>query len=199
MRKSKRIQLSLGVLAIAILTACGPKVEDQPILADAAAKPKPAVLSDSQIPHGHWLVNPLHCLKQLPSHGVYDFKIKSQVLTTNGIKQQGEWNKLDAENIIPRLSEYLASDLASCVDIDIGDISFASYTAPGNRLEVGFVADKDILFVLKPDSILLAKNFDVQVFRDYTFVEINMVDEHATEASDNEEPQSPIEVTYGQG
>lgn len=199
MQKSKIIQVSLGVMAIAILSACGPKIEEQTIPVDVAVEPKPAVLSNSQIPHGHWLVNPLHCLKQLPSHGVYDFKIESKLVTTHGVQQKGEWNKLGAENIVPRLSEYLASDLASCVDIDISDISFASYTAPGNRLEVGFVAKKDILFVLKTDSITLAKKFDVQVMRDYTFVEINMVDEHAPEASDNEEPQSPIEVTYEQG
>lgn len=182
---SKHIVISaIAATLLFPLAGCGKKIEEAPVKkVEIKTSLKP--LSNALIPNGHWLVNPLYCAKQLPSQGVYDFKISDTTFTMIGIDQKGAWYSLDDQALRDNAQSFLETDNATCLDMSLDALTYATFTAPGTKLTLAYSPGADSLIVIKGNEAHLATRFDMDILKHFEFVEIEQPD-----VIDEEEPQT---------
>lgn len=155
-----------------MLSACDkqPQVSEPVIKPTPIVKPKP--LAASLIPNGHWLANPLHCSKQLPSQGVYDFKIENYAHTFIGITQEGKWDGVETDTYKARIEAFLATEQASCLPNDMSKMIVAKYSAPGTTKILAYTLGTGFVMVIHDDSIDIATRFDMDMLKSFEYVEL---------------------------
>lgn len=164
--------------SLTLLTACGKNDADQQASSgqpkQEQVKLKP--LSASLIPNGHWLFNPLHCSQSLPSQGVYDIKINGNAFEYIGITQQGEWHAVDAPEFSSKLLQYLENDSATCYQVEKDKLVFATFTAPGTQLIVGYNPGSGVIFTESDGLIVAGTQFNMDTLKEFTFVHVDDVE-----------------------
>ena len=166
------------LVAVTLLSACSkeeapaetPKIQE-PV--KVAQQPLPEEL----IPNGHWLFNPRHCAKELPSVGVFDIKVSTRNVTFIGITQSGDWDVFSPSDKTKGLvKEFLATDAAQCLGISKENVKYARYTAPGTQFDFVLNGTKAVLLITQ-EGIIPALPFDEKVLTTYKYVELNAPEE----------------------
>jgi hypothetical protein len=171
---------------LAFLTACG---NNEPATTSTIEQqPKPTAykpLTKEFIPNGHWLFNPRHCSKELPSTGVFDIKVNDYKVTYIGIAQNGEWDELEPKPETQKAVEgFLASDAAKCLNMQKENLKYARFTAPGTQFDFVLSKDNKSVLLINKDAVYPAFIFDEKVLTTYKYVELNT----------EEQVAAPVEV-----
>ncbi|MAA92974.1 MAG: hypothetical protein CML21_00420 [Rheinheimera sp.] len=192
------LSVAMGTALLISLNGCGKKPEVVPektLVTRPALKQLPSAL----IPNGHWLVNPLHCSKQLPSQGVFDFKVNGHEIVTFGIEQKGKWHQFDDEAVKAQANRFLSSDKASCLTFPTDNLIYASFSAPGTEYTLIYASGSDKLLLIDGQNTHLASKFDIEAFRTYEFVELEQPDDVDVADQPVTNTNSLIEVIHEQG
>lgn len=186
-----------SAVVLLLLSACS-KDDSQPT--EQTQTPVPQVqhkpLAQELIPNGHWLFNPLHCSKELPSNGVFDLKINEYNLTYINITQSGDWAEIDVKAETHKsVQDYLASDSAKCLGMSKDQLKYARYTAPGTQFDFVLSPKSSAVLMITKEGIYPALAFDEKVLTGYKYVEQNSTEE-PLELSKEKQAQTAQDVEY---
>lgn len=166
------------LVVMTLLSACSK--EEKPTESPKTQEPVKVAqqpLPEELTPNGHWLFNPRHCSKELPSAGVFDIKVKEKSVTFIGITQSGDWDVFEPSDKTKALvQDFLASDASKCLGIKVESVKYARYTAPGTQFDFVLNDSKAVLLITQ-EGIVPALPFDEKILTTYKYVELNAPEE----------------------
>lgn len=174
--KPTLLKATLLISAVFALTACN---NDQSVSKVDKVESKeqqriePVRLDKKLIPDGHWLVNSHFCKKQLPSLGVYDFKIEQDKFTKIGISQDGKWYQSEEPKFKEVVLQSLSDENFKCAAINEEKLVFARYEAVGTAMNIAFEPGAKYLITQTKDTLDLAVIFDVEILKNFEFIQID--------------------------
>lgn len=192
----KHYRYLLAAAALTLLASCGKK--EQPEAGLDLQQPKQVKvkpLSQSLIPSGHWLFNPLHCSDSIPSNGVFDLKIDGNAINYIGITQNGQWHGIESSVFSSELSDYLKTNDAACFSVDKEKLVFARFTAPGTEFYLAFNPKTGVVFTRSDNGIVPGTIFNLDVLKNFAFVQIE-TSELYEESTPDTESQTDEGVIY---
>lgn len=175
----KKITLLIATLSV-LLVGCDSSNQADSLNGSVKAVNAEQTLAASLIPDGHWLFNPRHCLKELPSAGVFDVKVEQSNFTYIGITQIGKWTTLPLGTVKESLNKFFSLRENKCF-APTSDYTpvLARFKAPGTDMTFVVIPGHDKIFRLQGEEIIPAANFDASFLKQFKFIEVQKNDPYA--------------------